>query len=135
MSNIKKIILGTVCVLILIVIIIAKQMLISEQNSEQKYKQIVSEVKIDNVDLSKIPDGEYTGSYDAVLIGAKVTVTVKDKQITDIILVNQTGKSAKAIPGKVVKAQSLKVDAVSGATASSTVILKSIENALILGKS
>jgi uncharacterized protein with FMN-binding domain len=36
---------------------------------------------------------------------------------------------------KVVKAQSLQIDIVSGATVSSMVILKSIENALKLGKS
>jgi len=135
MSKIKKIILGTVCILILIVIIIVRQQLISEQNINQNNKKIISEIKIDNIDLSKIPDGKYTGVYDVGIASAKVTVTIKDKKIKDIILLNTKGEPAKVIPEKVVKAQNLQVDTVSGATVSSKVILKSIENALISGKS
>ena len=43
---------------------------------------------------------------------------------------NGQGFPAEIIPGKVVEAQSLEVDIVSGATYSSKVILKAIENAL-----
>ena len=90
------------------------------------------------MDLSKVSDGKYTGSCDAVYVGAKVSITVKDNKIVDIILLNhknERGKPAEVIPGKVVEAQSLKVDTISGATNSSKVILKAIENALETGKS
>ena len=69
---------------------------------------------------------------------AKVSVTVKDNKITDITLLNhknERGKPAEVIPEKVLKAQSLQVDTISGATNSSKVILKAIENALMSGKS
>ena len=60
-------------------------------------------------------------------------VFVKDHKIERIELVkhrNGKGAPAEAITGKVVEAQSLQVDAISGATYSSKVILQAIENAL-----
>ena len=106
--------------------------------SVQKYKAIINEIEIGNVDLSRISDGQYTGSCDAIYVGANVSVTVKDNKIEDIILLdhkNGRGKLAEIIPEKVIKAQNLQVDTITGATNSSKVILKSIENALKSGNS
>ncbi|OOM69983.1 FMN-binding domain protein [Clostridium puniceum] len=99
----------------------------------QNYKKTISNLKIDTIDISNIPDGKYTGVCDTKFVGSEVLVTVKDKKITDIKLVNhknERGKPAEVILENVIKAQSLKVDTISGATNSSKVILKSIENAL-----
>jgi uncharacterized protein with FMN-binding domain len=63
----------------------------------------------------------------------KVDVTVRDHVITAIDLVQHTngqGGAAAEMPGKVVEAQSLLVDAVSTATYSSKVILLAIRDAL-----
>ena len=87
-----------------------------------------------DVDLSQKPDGIYEGSYKQFPIEVIVNVTVKDHTIADIDLirhVNGRGGAAQAIPEMVVNAQSLKVDAVTGATYSSKAILKAIENALL----
>ncbi|MBU3175367.1 FMN-binding protein [Clostridium estertheticum] len=134
MTNVKKIVLGVVFIVVLSGSVIGGKYLISVQ----KYKKIVNELKIGSVDLSKVSDGKYTGSCDAEFVSAKVSVTVKDHKIKDIILLShktERGKSAEVIPGNVVKAQSLQVDTITGATNSSKVILKSIENALNAGKS
>lgn len=99
----------------------------------RKYKKIISGISINKVDLAKVKDGNYTGKFDAIIIGAEVKVKVKDHQIQAVNLVkhkSERGKRAEVIPEKVVKAQSLQVDTVSGATNSSKVILKAIENAL-----
>lgn len=101
--------------------------------SVNDYKDKVASLNISNVDLSKIPDGTYTGSYGVTFVEAEVKVTVKDHKITKIDLVkhkNGKGASAEVITDSVVKAQSLDVDMVTGATSSSKVILKSIEKAL-----
>ena len=93
----------------------------------------LTNMKIEDVDLSKISDGKYTGKYEMFPVSAVVDVTVKAHQISKIDLikhVNGKGAAAETIPDAVVKAGSLKVDAVSGATFSSKVILKAIENAL-----
>ncbi len=86
------------------------------------------------IDLNTIQDGVYSGSYSAFPVSAEVNVTVKAHRITSIDIIrhdNGQGAPAEAIPGKVVEAQSLQVDSVSGATYSSRVILKAIEGALL----
>lgn len=93
----------------------------------------LTDLPISDVDLTKVEDGIYTGRYTAFPVAAVVKVTIKGHKITGINLVkhnNGQGKTAEVIPGKVVEAQTLDVDIVSGATYSSKVILKAIENAL-----
>ena len=134
MINVKKIVVGSICIFILVIVIFGGKYLISVE----KYKEAVKDIKISNVDLSKISDGKYIGSCDALFVAAEVSVTVKNHKITGISLLKhktERGKPAEVIPGNVVKAQSLEVDTISGATNSSKVILKSIENALKSGKS
>lgn len=90
-------------------------------------------ITIADVDLTNIADGVYNGSCSVFPVAAEVKVTVKDHAITAIELVKHNhgqGAAAEVIPGRVVEAQSLVVDTVSGATYSSNVILKAIENAL-----
>lgn len=90
-------------------------------------------MEIQDVDLSKIEDGYYEGSYEVFPISVKVNVTVKNHEITDIIILKHTngqGGPAEKITEHIIKSQSLKVDAISGATYSSKVIIKAVENAL-----
>jgi uncharacterized protein with FMN-binding domain len=97
------------------------------------YKSITSSLNITNVDFSKVKDGIYIGELDAKIVAAETKVTVENGRITNLELLkhkNERGQSAEAILSKVISEQSLDVDVVSGATNSSTVILKSIENAL-----
>ncbi len=134
MINVKKIVIIAICIAALSGGIFGINYLISLYN----YKKIVSEIDIKSVDLSNVHDGTYTGSCDAIFVGAEVEVTVKDKKITDIKLLNhktEKGKPAEVIVDDVKKKQSLQVDAISGATNSSKVILKAIENALESGES
>lgn len=97
------------------------------------YKAQINAISITDVDLKRIGDGVYTGRHAVLWISAEVRVTVKNHRIEDIELVehrNERGKPAEAILDKVMAAQSLDVDAISGATNSSKVILKAIEKAL-----
>lgn len=121
------IIIVVICVLIALFTIIR---IVS--NSQTNLAQL-TDIEIKNINLAEISDGVYNGSYSVFPISAKVKVTVSNHQITKIELIkhfNGQGTAAEIIPEKVVKAQSLEVDTVSGATYSSKVILKSIENAL-----
>ena len=133
MINSKKIILGTITLAVAVSIFLGVRYFIKLEN----YKKIISGIIIKQVDLSKVADGTYEGSFDAIMIEAKTRVTVKNHKITNITLLehkNERGQAASVIPSKVVSAQSLKVDTVSGATNSSKVILMSIENALKKGE-
>lgn len=91
------------------------------------------DVRVEDVDLSAVPDGIYAGKYQVFPISVKVDVTVEGSRITAIGLtrhVNGQGGPAEAIAEKVIQAQSLQVDAISGATLSSKVILLAIDDAL-----
>lgn len=93
----------------------------------------LSQVAIQDIDLSQKPDGVYHGSYSVFPVSVKVEVRVLSHAITQINLIEHShglGTSAEVMPQKVIDAQSLDVDVVSGATYSSKVILKAIEAAL-----
>ena len=134
MLNVKKLVLSVICVMVLVSGIFGVRYLISVD----KYKKTVKELVIGSVDLSKISDGKYIGSCDVDFVAAKVEVIVKNNKISSIILLSHKtgkGKPAEVITQNVIEAQNLQVDAISGATNSSKVILKSIENALKAGES
>lgn len=102
----------------------------------REYKKRIADISITNVNLSKIPDGFYTGSYDAIMIAAKVRVDIIDHNIQNITILyhkNERGKKAEVIVKEIKSAQSLNVDTITGATNSSRVILKAVQNALDSG--
>lgn len=97
------------------------------------YKQAVRETTFEDINISDIPDGVYVGEYDVDLIYAKVEVTVQNGEITNINILehrHERGKTAEVITDSIVEEQKIDVDAISGATNSSTVIKKAVENAL-----
>lgn len=88
---------------------------------------------IGKIDLSEVEDGIYVGEYISKPLKAIVDIEVKDNKIISIELIEHEygfGKAAEGIIDLVIEEQSLQVDAISGATYSSSVILKSIENGL-----
>jgi uncharacterized protein with FMN-binding domain len=90
-------------------------------------------LQISAVDLSSIPDGTYKGSYESYRWTNSLTVTVENYRITAITpIITQSGreKLVAELSHKIIDAQSSKVDAVSGATASSNAFFKSVEDAL-----
>lgn len=128
----KRIIAATVTAVSLILVIFLAVYL----RNVAAYKQTVRETTVDEINISDVSDGIYIGEYDVNFIYAKVEVTVQDGKITNIELLehkNKRGKPAEAILGKMIDAQEINVDAISGATNSSTVIKKAAENALKKG--
>lgn len=120
------IIIGAVIAVLIIAGIIAF-------SSVEKSLEALKVTDIEDVSLSEVKDGVYIGSYSAFPVSAEVRVKVKGHAIEEIVLVKHThgqGGAAETIPQRVVEAQSLSVDAVSGATYSSKVILLAIEDAL-----
>lgn len=129
----KKVFIISICVLIVVCIGFGVKYLISVN----EYKKEVKNISIKNVDLEKVENGQYVGSCDVGYIKAVVKVQVKDHKIMTVKLLehkNERGKKAEAILGKVIKAQSVKVDTITGATNSSKVILRAIESALQNGE-
>lgn len=123
------VILLSVLTLILVSII---AVVVVKSNLEANLEKL-AHLHISDVDLTRIENGIYTSRYSTFPVAAEVRVTIKDHKIAGINLVkhdNGQGKPAEAILEKVLEAQTLDVDIISGATYSSKVILKAIENAL-----
>lgn len=97
------------------------------------YKKAVRDTTFSNLDISNVPNGVYVGEYDVDFVYAKVEVTVQNGVITNITILehkNGRGKPAEIVVDRILEEQKIDVDAVSGATNSSIVIKKAVENAL-----
>lgn len=128
----KKIVLFAIILLLLVGLVLG----IIYLKSVADYKQAVKETTFEEINILDISDGVYIGEYDVNFIYAKVEVTVQNGEITNINILehrHERGKTAEAITNKIVDEQKIDVDAISGATNSSTVIKKAVENALKSG--
>lgn len=97
------------------------------------YRKAVNEIAFDNIKISDVADGIYFGECDVNFIYAKVEVTVESGEIISIDILdhkNGRGKSAESVIDEIVNEQKIDVDAVAGATNSSKVIKKAVENAI-----
>lgn len=96
-------------------------------------KDQTENLTIQQIDLSEISDGTYTGNYDCYRWSNQVEVTVLDHQITEIQVVKiQAGRESlvETLTKEILDWQSPAVDAVTGATVSSKAFLKAVELAL-----
>jgi uncharacterized protein with FMN-binding domain len=93
----------------------------------------LKDIVISNPSLNQVADGTYRGESKVGPVRVTLDVTVQRGIIQNIDLIkhfNGLGKKAEVIIPRVVEAQSLEVDVISGATFSSKAILKAIEGAL-----
>jgi uncharacterized protein with FMN-binding domain len=94
---------------------------------------VTSHIDVKTPDFARLPDGTYRGHFDGGLVKATVDVVMAGGRIQKVTIVSHRcgrGRPAEVIVNDVVRRQSLEVDAISGATRSSKVILKAIEVAL-----
>lgn len=91
------------------------------------------DLEMPQIDLSEVPDGTHLGEYRSFPVMAKVNVIVKNNQIISVELLSyRHGQNMKLdeLPDRIVQAQSLDVDAVSGATLTSKTVLLAVDRAL-----
>jgi len=125
MKKRSKIILGIVLGIV-IVFIVSIGIAISKLPEPVMYD-------IDNIDFTKLENGTHIGEADNGLVKVKVETTIKDGKVTNIVILNHDkmlGGKAESIVDDVIAKQSLDVDVVTGATYSSSTILKAIEDSL-----
>ncbi len=96
----------------------------------------IKAIVVEDIDFTRVKDGVYTARQNNFPMTAKVEATVELGRVTGVKVLRHfhgPDRGAEAITGKIVDKQNLKIDAVSGATLSSTVILKAVESALKQG--
>ncbi len=132
MKNTSKILIAITIAIFLIFISLFTCMGIRQNTGKKELKAL----KIENIDFKKVGNGEYAGEYNININSARVRVFVKDGVVQKIDILKHhhgPGYGADKIPEEIIKKQTLEVDAVSGATKSSIVLKKAVENALRQG--
>lgn len=101
-----------------------------------RFIKVANALAIDDVDISRVPDGIYRGAYEVFHVKAAVEVEVKDGRIASIAFTDsgrisdETQQEIMDIFDEVISSQSLQVDITSGASVSKKVSLKAVEEAL-----
>lgn len=95
----------------------------------------IAPLRKEPVNISRIPDGVYAGSAGSWPNKAEVRVTVREGRMTGIELVRHWAswigrKADPVIPERIMEKQRADVDAVTGATNSSRVIMHAVYDAL-----
>ena len=122
----------------LVIIVIGIAVFMATAYPMLKEQAEVRKMPIHEVELTKVKDGIHRGDFSYGNFTHQVQVAVQDHEIKHIaILKNRSesehAKKAEGVVDKILKAQSLRVDVITGATTTSKALLKAIENALTSG--
>jgi uncharacterized protein with FMN-binding domain len=104
--------------------------------SQTRFGSVIAATELKGAPLASLPDGTRNATVTEGEVSATVQVTVAAGSLRDMRLAagnNIDSALAASIFAEVMKAGSVAVDAVSGATASSKVLLKAIEKAALGG--
>jgi uncharacterized protein with FMN-binding domain len=104
-----------------------------------KEHQEARSLPLNAVDFGKLNDGAYHGAYEGGMYKWRANecqVTVSSGKVTDIQLTGSSDPGGKntqhqMLYDRVIQAQSLQVDTISGATLTSKAYLQAVENALV----
>ncbi|MBP1040945.1 FMN-binding protein [Vagococcus sp. BWB3-3] len=105
-------------------------LVIQHVTAGEESKVILQGQQFDQLNLA---DGQLEGAFKQSAVSAKVKLTIENNHVKGIDLLEHTnglGSKSETIIKTVIEQQGTDVDSVSGATLSSKVILKAIENAI-----
>ncbi len=122
--------------IIIVIVVIAVVGILS---FNKQYKELLEEVDIEyaaieKIDMSQIEDGEYCYRFGKIPVFANVKVIIDDHKIVSITMSEQSsgpGYEALETIDRILLKQETKVDAVTGATTSSKVIMIATYKALM----
>ncbi len=134
MAKARFFITGFLLLIVVAGLVIIPAVLPSFEEIEQ-----VQSLDVFDIDLSAVPDGVHPGSFSygtgEYPVSVAVEVAVSHGRITEIVTTENEDRehpqSAEAVLPRIIEAQSLDVQAVSGATTTSKALLKAVENALV----
>jgi uncharacterized protein with FMN-binding domain len=126
MKKVLKIILGIIGVIVLGISI----MVFILMNGMDKAQAL----EVNQINLTQVEDGKYTGTYETTRWTNSVDVTIVDHKIEEIVIVKDVMFSLEGLSDRlfknVIDKQSIDVDIETGSTITSKAYLKAIENAL-----
>jgi uncharacterized protein with FMN-binding domain len=88
-------------------------------------------LEVGTATFDEVADGTYEGIYEFGRWNYKVRIKIEGGKAIDIDVLSPAGDAfATKVTEAVLQAQTLEIDSVSGATASTNAVLKALENAL-----
>jgi uncharacterized protein with FMN-binding domain len=124
-----------IIIILAIVLVIGVLLGLFVIGANQMVKNVKAEYeKVSKVDLNKLADGIYPGSFKEMLVAADLEVMIKNHRIAGITIKKQIsgkGYEAKGLTDRIIEAQSPKVDVITGATGSSKCLMIAVNRALI----
>jgi uncharacterized protein with FMN-binding domain len=135
----KSILKGCLFALLILVIVLAVGGGIGWALISREHEEAAS-LPLNAVNFTRLNDGVYHGAYAGGMYKWRTNecdVTVTNGQVTHIQLVNDVNKAdgenkdLEMLYDRVINAQSLHVDLISGATLTSKAYLQAVENALV----
>ena len=117
---------------VLIILGIIAVILIAGYIAATRGMKEIRNLSIVDPDVSKIEDGVYEGSYRKTRWNYGVKVTIEGGRIADIEVTNKSDSSdiCSDAAQKMVEAQTVEIDTVSGASINTRAFQKAVENAL-----
>ena len=123
-------VLAVIGIVLLVIVAALGVMVLATEGQRREDRDLV----ITDVDFSRVPDGDYRGSYRG-WNQFEVIVTVSGGRVTAIEVADGSRDPSTAVTDevfeRVISEQSLQLDAVSGATITTNALLKSVEQALV----
>lgn len=94
----------------------------------------MKDIELQGINLSSFVDGNYTGTFEHGRFTNTLTVHIEDNRIVGIDIDNDVWAAwvmniSDEVFDRVIRAQDTEIDAVAGATVTTTAYLKAIENA------
>lgn len=122
--------------LLIVVFVMAVVIFVAGQIAVDKIEKNFQSLKndpVEEVDLARISDGTYPGSYEVFPVAVELSVEVENHRIIKVDILkhqNGQGEPAEDLADIMVEEQRIAVDDVTGATYSSLVIKKAVASAL-----
>ncbi len=131
----KKVMKLSLIIISVIIIMVLVGVIVFKSFSDKIVKEAI-ELEDVSIDISQVANGTYEGHSEMGPVIVDVKVTVKDGVIMDVEIINHQnglGQPANVIVKDMVDRNTYDVDAVSGATVSSEIIMNAVSNALQKG--
>ncbi|MHB8071201.1 MAG: FMN-binding protein [Candidatus Cryosericum sp.] len=117
-------------VVLIVVVALVAFVYVAQATYGPVLKKAAAQVTIAPLDLTGVADGTYTGSAAIKHVKPEVSVTVAGGRITSIAVSASVAAGTKGLIDRIIAAQSLDVDGITGATITTKAMLAAVSNAV-----
>lgn len=117
-------------IVLIVAVVLVAFVLVAQATYGPALKKAAAQVTIAPLNLTGVADGTYKGTAAIMHVRPEVSVTVAGGRITSIAITPPVAAGIKGLFDRIVAAQSLDVDGITGATITTKAMLAAVSNAL-----